>query len=170
MTVLITLTVAGTDSGPYNLYSNLDGYVTPFETGVTKASLLSGYSSSLVPDYTSIIKVKSTGICIESINITLTNTTTTTTSTTSTTTTTTTTILVNANINEGNFFFSFELACAAPLNTYIYTNGVEYYYDPGFTSPVYSNTDFFKYDDGFTSNALRTDFNGEPTSAVPCNP
>ena len=37
MTVLITLTVAGADSGPFNLYSNTDGFVAAFETGVSKA-------------------------------------------------------------------------------------------------------------------------------------
>ena len=40
MTVLITLTLAGADTGPFDLYSDLDGYITPFETGVSKAALL----------------------------------------------------------------------------------------------------------------------------------
>ena len=82
MTVLITLTVAGTDSGPFNLYSNLDGYTSPFETGVSKASLLSGYSSALVPDYTTVIRVLSTGDCTNYIDIVLDAPSTTTTSTT----------------------------------------------------------------------------------------
>jgi hypothetical protein len=82
MTVFITLTVAGADSGPYNLYSNIDGYTTAFESGVDKASLLAGYSSSLVPDYTTIIKVLSTGLCTNYIDIVLDEVTTTTTSTT----------------------------------------------------------------------------------------
>lgn len=90
MTVLITLTLAGSDSGPFNLYSNLDGFTTPFETGVSKASLESGYSSISVPDYTTTIRVVSTGDCVNFVNIVLENTTTTTTSTSSTTTTTTT--------------------------------------------------------------------------------
>lgn len=89
MTVLITLTAAGTDSGPFDLYSDFDGYTTAFETGVSKAALLGGYTSVLVPDYTTIIKVLSTGDCVNSINITLENTTTTTTSTSTSTTTTT---------------------------------------------------------------------------------
>ena len=72
MTALITLTVAGTDSGPFNLYSNLDGYVSAFETGVSKIALLAGYSSSLVPDYTNIIRVQSTGDCTNYVDITLT--------------------------------------------------------------------------------------------------
>lgn len=82
MTVLITLTIAGADSGPFDLYSDLDGYVTPFETGVSKIALLAGYSSSIVPDYTNIIRIKSTGDCTNYIDITLSSTTTTTTSTT----------------------------------------------------------------------------------------
>ena len=90
MTVLITLTTAGTDSGPFDLYSNLDGYTSAFESGVSKASLLAGYSSSAVPDYTSIIRVLSTGDCTNYIDITLDAPSTTTTSSSSTTTTTTT--------------------------------------------------------------------------------
>ena len=81
MTVLITLTVAGADSGPFNLYSNLDGYVTAFESGVDKTALLAGYSSSLVPDFTTIIKVLSTGACTNYIDIVLDEVTTTTTTT-----------------------------------------------------------------------------------------
>ena len=72
MTVLITLTVAGTDSGPFNLYSNLDGYISAFETGVSRAALLAGYSSALVPNFTTIVRVQSTGDCSNNIDITLT--------------------------------------------------------------------------------------------------
>ena len=72
MTALITLTTAGADSGPFNLYSDLDGYVTAFESGVLKVDLLAGYSSSVVPDYTIIVRVLSTGTCTNYIDITLT--------------------------------------------------------------------------------------------------
>jgi hypothetical protein len=90
MTVLITLTVAGTDSGPFNLYSNIDGFTSAFETGVSKAALLAGYSSALVPNFTTVIRVLSTGDCTNYIDITLDSPTTTTTSSSSSTTTTTT--------------------------------------------------------------------------------
>lgn len=85
MTVLITLTTAGTDSGPFDLYSNLDGYISAFESAVPKASLLAGYPSSLVPDFTTTIRVRSNnGLCTNYINIPVVElTTTTTTSTTS---------------------------------------------------------------------------------------
>lgn len=89
MTVLITLTTAGTDSGPFDLYSNLDGYVSAFETGVSKSALLAGYSSALVPDYTTTIRVKSDGVCLNYVDIVLPTTTTTTTIAPTTTTTTT---------------------------------------------------------------------------------
>lgn len=79
MTVLITLTTAGTDSGPFDLYSNLDGYTSAFETGVSKASLLAGYSSALVPDYTTTVRVKSNGLCLNYVDIVLGATTSTTT-------------------------------------------------------------------------------------------
>jgi hypothetical protein len=70
MTVLITLTTAGTDSGPFDLYSDLDGYLSAFESGVSKASLLAGYPSALVPDYTTIIRVRSNnGLCTNYVEI-----------------------------------------------------------------------------------------------------
>ena len=90
MTVLITLTTAGTDSGPFDLYSNLDGFVTPFETNILKTVLEAGYTTNLVPDFTQVVRVQSKEKCVNFIDIVLDNTTTTTTSTSSTTTTTTT--------------------------------------------------------------------------------
>lgn len=63
--VSITLTSAGLGTGPtFDLYSNVDSYTTPFETGVPKASLTGGYSATNVPDGTTIIKVVSvSGLC-----------------------------------------------------------------------------------------------------------
>ena len=91
MTVFITLFIAGADSGPFNLYSNLDGYVTAFESGVPKASLLAGYSSVSVPDFTTTIRVLSTGTCTNYVDIAVEEITTTTTTTSSSSTTSTTT-------------------------------------------------------------------------------
>jgi len=72
MTVLITLTTAGTDATVFDLYSNLDGYVTPFATDIPKASLVAGYTSSVVPDYTTTVKVQAKGICTNNVYIPLT--------------------------------------------------------------------------------------------------
>jgi hypothetical protein len=91
-TALITLTTAGADTGPFNLYTDIDGFVTPFETGVGKAALEAGYLSSLIPDGSTVVRVKSTSLfCTNYINLSLSTTTTTTTSTSTSTSTTTTT-------------------------------------------------------------------------------
>ena len=93
MTVLITLTTAGSNSGPFDLYSSSDGFVTPFETNVSKLDLESGYSSSLVPDYAAVIRIQSVGEdCSNYVDIPVDSFTTTTTSSSSSTTTTTTTL------------------------------------------------------------------------------
>jgi hypothetical protein len=90
-TATITLTTAGTGTGPFDLYSDFDGYVTPFETGVDKSLLVSGYTTSLVYNGTTIIRVQSTSIqCTNYIDLSVSGITTTTTTSTSTTTTTTT--------------------------------------------------------------------------------
>jgi hypothetical protein len=91
MTVSITLTLAGVDTGPtFSLYSNADGYTTAFATGVSKASLVAGYISTVVPDGTTIIRVSSPGVCQTYVDLNVITSTTTTTSTTSTSTSTTT--------------------------------------------------------------------------------
>jgi hypothetical protein len=82
MTISITLTTAGTDTGPFNLFSDVDGYTTAFVSGVSKSALVSGYSTSLAPVGTTIVRVKSTGLCTNYIDITLTQPTTTTTTST----------------------------------------------------------------------------------------
>ncbi len=90
MTVLVTLTLAGSDTGPFNLYSNID-YVTPLVTGVAKSTLTSGYTLTGVPEGATYIRVKSTQTCTSYIDLLIAGNTTTTTSTTSSTTSTTTT-------------------------------------------------------------------------------
>ena len=91
-TITITLTTAGLGTGPFNLYSNLDGFYAPFETNVDRYSLISGYPSIQVPDGTSVIRVQSmNATCDNYIDLAITTTTTTTTTTSTTTTTTTVT-------------------------------------------------------------------------------
>ncbi len=82
MDIVITLTTAGTDTGPFDLYSDVDGYVSAFVTGVSKSALVSGYSTSLAPVGTTIVRVQSTGLCDNYIDITLVPPTTTTTTST----------------------------------------------------------------------------------------
>ena len=102
MIVFLQLTTAGVDSGPFDLYSNLDGYSEPFEENVSRASLIAGYSTD-VPDYATVVRITSKEDCISSVDITLRDvecdlegytgeiTTTSTSTSTSTSTTTTTT-------------------------------------------------------------------------------
>jgi len=125
-TVLITLSIAGTDTGPFDLYSNVDGYVTPFETGISRASLLAGYTSVVVPDAAFIIRVQSTSIaCPNFTDLTIVTSTTTTTSTSSTTTTstssTTTTTTTAAPIVTYSYYFADVYACpgCAPTSSTI---------------------------------------------------
>jgi hypothetical protein len=67
MIVLLKLTTAGTDTGPFNLFTNIN-YVTPFSTNVTKASLVAGLEVT-VPDTAITIRLVSTGNCINSIDV-----------------------------------------------------------------------------------------------------
>jgi hypothetical protein len=164
MTVLITLTIAGTDSGPFDLYSDVDGYVSAFETGVAKAALQAGYSSSLVPNSATIIRVKSTGVCTNYIDISIVTTTTTTSSTTTTTTTvvpptTTTTTTSDAPVGYTLAYSTIDgpTACsnyptidtniyyAAPGSPLTPTVGVIIYTDGALTTPA---------PDGFYSNGV----------------
>lgn len=92
MTVLVTLTLAGTDVGPFNLYSNVDGYTTALATGVSRAALIAGYDLLNVPDNASVIRAQSTGTCTNYLDMLLTGGTTTTTSSTSSTTSSSTTL------------------------------------------------------------------------------
>lgn len=61
-TIKITIAAAGTDTGPFNLFSDADAYVTAFATGIAKSSLLAGYTSTVVPDAATIVRVKSNSV------------------------------------------------------------------------------------------------------------
>lgn len=74
LTVIIQLTTAGGNTGPFDLYSNADGFTTSFESGVILYDLVAGYTSVLVPNNTTIIRVKnsvSNTTCINYIDISL---------------------------------------------------------------------------------------------------
>ncbi len=108
MNILIDLTTAGLDTGPFDLYSNVDSYTTAFETNVSRQELLSGYITPLAPVGTTFIRVKSTSACTNYINIeidpTTTTTSTSTSSTTSTSTSTTTSTTTAAPVNYKYYF------------------------------------------------------------------
>ena len=105
MTILITLTTIGTDCSLFDIYSNVDGFISAFETNVPKESLSAGFSSANAPNGATIIRVKAKGVCTNYKDIIL-PTITTTTSSTSTTTTTTTLIPEGGQIFINNNDFS----------------------------------------------------------------
>ena len=82
MTVLITLNTIGIDCSTFDIYSNVDGFISAFETNVPKASLSAGFSSANTPDGTTVIRVKAKGVCTNYKDINLSALTTTTTTTT----------------------------------------------------------------------------------------
>lgn len=69
MTIYVVLTTAGSDTGPFNLYSDVDGFTSAFEVGVLKVDLEAGYNSYFAPDGTTVVRVMSDGICKNYIDI-----------------------------------------------------------------------------------------------------
>jgi hypothetical protein len=88
-TVVITLTIAGTDTGPFDLYSDADGYTSPFAINISKAALTAGYTSYAVPNAATLIKVVSKGTCTNSITLPIVGTSATTSTTSSSSTSST---------------------------------------------------------------------------------
>lgn len=69
ITVIITLTTAGANTGPFDLYTDADNFTTTIITGLSRDQLLSGYTCTVVPDTATIIRVKSTDICTNYIDL-----------------------------------------------------------------------------------------------------
>jgi len=69
MTGLITINTIGVDTGPFNIYSNIDGFVSAFETNINRTQLLAGFYTDLIPDGTVKIKVVDLGDCALYIDI-----------------------------------------------------------------------------------------------------
>lgn len=79
MDIILTLTNVGADQGVlFDLYSDTDGFTTPFETDVALATLQAGYTTSSTPVGTLIVRVCGQNVkCTDCIDITLVYTTTT---------------------------------------------------------------------------------------------
>ncbi len=142
MTGIITLTSAGIMTGPFNVYSNVDGFLSAFESNLTKTQLLAGYPSNSIPNGTTIIRISSTGACFNYIDIVVPTTTTTTststsstttTSTSSSSTTTTTTTapppspiqdIIEDNSGTCDGYYSFKVITSTPVNV-VFTNTLQ---------------------------------------------
>lgn len=77
MNVLIKLTTAGVDTGPFDLYSNSDGYLVPFASGIAKSTLETGFLATNVPSDAVTVRVQSDGVCTNYVNLQIGTTTTT---------------------------------------------------------------------------------------------
>ena len=93
MIILIDLTVAGIDTGSFDLYSNADVYTTPFAQNITRQQLLDGYQATVDNSTITIMLRSLNNVCPGDTFLPV-DTTTSTTSSTSTSTTTTTTTTV----------------------------------------------------------------------------
>jgi hypothetical protein len=177
MTVLITLTTAGSSTGPFSLYSNVDSYSTPFVTGVSRSSLLAGYTSTVVPNGTTIVRVMSTGTCTNYTDISVVPCTTTTTTTVPPTTTTTTTLPYQTYVIDNGASGSSSAACSSSTTTStVYTQSVNnvpivgmfLYTNTGLTTPFVGGTGWRKLVKGGTTYAAEVDVNGELTNYITC--
>lgn len=81
MTVTVQLTYAGSDTNYFSLYSDYNAFASPYVTGIPRASLLAGYTTSFIPDGSTIVRVKSNGTCVNATDFIIQNNTTTTTTT-----------------------------------------------------------------------------------------
>jgi len=70
MVVLLTIT-AGLDTGPFDIYSNATGSFVVVETGISKTQLVAGYTCNIMPDGTTIVRVKSVGNCTNFVDATI---------------------------------------------------------------------------------------------------
>jgi hypothetical protein len=139
-TVIITLTTAGADTGPFDLYSNIDGFAVPFESNVAKGDLEAGYVSFLVPDAATTIRVQSDNpLCDNFIDLIIPTTTTTSTTGVPTTTTTTTapsttTTTTSEFIEESLIQIGANISIDIEVNS-VQVNSVPAVYDSGDTLP-----------------------------------
>jgi hypothetical protein len=62
MNIYILITGASSNVGPFNLYSDVDGYVSAFQTNISRLTLETGYST-IAPVGTTTVRIMSDGIC-----------------------------------------------------------------------------------------------------------
>lgn len=153
MTALITIATIGADAGPFDLYSDVDGYSVAFETGITRSQLLAGYTSTVVTAGTTIIRTQSTGVCVNFLDITVVPTTTTTTTTSGETgvvaggiTTTSTVASDCSRTIDGIASFNITVPDTITVGTQVYS-------DLGGVTPFVGDGDFYKFNVNFIAGA-----------------
>ena len=64
MTGIIQIATIGPQTGPFfNLYSDVNGFTSPFETNVSTVDLINGFATDQIPNLTTITRVMSIGEC-----------------------------------------------------------------------------------------------------------
>ena len=69
MFITVKLTIAGEDAGPFDIYTNADGFTTPVLTDVPKEQLQNGIVIEIDETKTSLVRICSTGICENYIDV-----------------------------------------------------------------------------------------------------
>lgn len=62
MTGAVQVNKIGTALQTFYLYSDVNGFTAPFESGVTRNELLAGYATDQIPNTTTVIRVMSVDI------------------------------------------------------------------------------------------------------------
>lgn len=68
MTVEITLTIAGSDTSLFDIYSDSDSFLNPVSVNIPVAFLLQG-TEVIVPDNATEVRVQALGDCVNYIDI-----------------------------------------------------------------------------------------------------
>jgi len=69
---IITLTESTINTENFDLLADADGMGNPyliFETGISRSALVSGFSSSNIPDLATVVRIKSNAACTNYIDI-----------------------------------------------------------------------------------------------------
>ena len=69
MTAVVTVTSIGASADNFYLFSDVNGFTSAFETGVSAVDLASGYATDKMPDGTTIVRVLSDAPCNTYIDI-----------------------------------------------------------------------------------------------------
>ena len=69
MTGLIQIAQLGTDTGNFDLYSDINDFTEAFAQRVTREQLSAGFASDNIPDGTKFVKVISRVFCTNSLDI-----------------------------------------------------------------------------------------------------
>jgi hypothetical protein len=66
--VILKVSSVGEDVSAFDLYSDSDSFAVPFEEDIPASALVAGYTSSLVPDDATEIRLTAIGVCSGSLN------------------------------------------------------------------------------------------------------